>query len=157
MDQSAYIDVLLDKFNMTAAYSARTPFPANQRPLKEDRPTPGSPEHADMATKPYRALVMSLNHLAQVTRPDIAYAVGQLARHQQNPGIKHWEMAKQVLRYLKGTRNFSLLYHWGPANTTWQDGLYDLSDPFDHMVSFADADFAGRDDYKSTSGFSVHL
>jgi hypothetical protein len=157
VDQSAYIDVLVDKFNLTSAYAAKSPMEANQRPRSEDRPASGSPEQLEMRTKPYRALVMSLSHLAQVTRPDISYAVGQLARHQENPGIKHWEAAKRVLRYLKGTRSQTLLYRYGSARITWRSGLFDPKDPNDHVVAFSDADFAGRDDYKSTTGFSLHL
>jgi len=37
------------------------------------------------------------------TRQDIVFAASSLARFGYNPGRAHWEAAKRVLRYLKGT------------------------------------------------------
>jgi hypothetical protein len=157
LDQSAYVDTLLEKFNMTSAHPVSTPFPTGVRPLKSDRPTQGSAEQAKMRKMPYRQLVMSLSYLAQVSRPDIAYVVSQLARHQENPGLSHWHLAQRVLRYLKGSRSLPLLYKWGPRSRPWQAGLYDPLDPTDRILAFADADFAGSDDFKSTTGYCIHL
>ena len=42
------------------------------------------------------------------TRPDIAYAVGMLSRFGNNYTEEHWVAAKRVLRYLKGTADYSL-------------------------------------------------
>ena len=48
---------------------------------------------------------------AQVcTRPDIAFAVGMLARYQSDSGMDHWKVVKKVMRYLKGTRDYMLKY-----------------------------------------------
>jgi len=49
-------------------------------------------------------------YLAITTQPDIAYAAGGLARFNSNPGLAHWQAAKHVLWYLKGTMNHKLTY-----------------------------------------------
>ena len=56
-----------------------------------------------MATRPYRELVGALAWFALGTRPDIAFATSSLDRFGRNPGRVHWEAAKRVLRYLRGT------------------------------------------------------
>jgi len=61
-----------------------------------------------MKAVPYRKLVGKLLYLAVATRPDIAYVVGVLCRFVENPGEAHWNAAKRVLRYLKGTVDMSL-------------------------------------------------
>jgi hypothetical protein len=48
-------------------------------------------------------------YLAIGTHPDISYAVQQLCKFLDSYGRIHWEAAKHVIRYLKGTRNFSLV------------------------------------------------
>ena len=52
---------------------------------------------------PYSELVGSLLYLAGATRPDIAYAVNVLNRHQINPTELEYKMATRVFSYLKGT------------------------------------------------------
>ncbi len=76
-------------------------------------------------------------YLALQTRPDIAYAVGQVARFCQDPQSEHWRALDQILGYLKATKDYGILI--GGENA----GLY----------VYTDADFAGDvDDRKSTSG-----
>lgn len=53
-----------------------------------------------MKTKPYSRLLGSLIYAQVCTRPDLAYAVGMLARFQSNLGHEHWIAGKKVLRYL---------------------------------------------------------
>ena len=49
-------------------------------------------------------------YLANNTRPDISYAVRQLARFMSNPGAVHLTFTKQLLRYLNGTRTVGIIY-----------------------------------------------
>ncbi|XP_072064303.1 secreted RxLR effector protein 161-like [Arachis hypogaea] len=49
------------------------------------------------------------------TRPDIAYAVGRLSRYTSNPSKDHWHAVQRILKYLKDTINYTLLYSGEPS------------------------------------------
>ena len=89
----------------------------------------------------YQSVVGSLMYLATCTRPDIAYAVGMLARFSSKPNQSHWVAVKRVLRYLKGTVNYGLLYGDDSG-----------------VLAYSDADWVGDiDDRKSTSGYMFQI
>ena len=118
---------------------SETPGMNDSKPVK----TPVDPGHrlvkANKALDQplYQSVVGSLMYLATCTRPDIAYAVGMLARFSSKPNQSHWTAAKRVLRYLRGTVNFGILYR-GESG----------------VLGYSDADWAGdADDRKSTSGY----
>ena len=52
----------------------------------------------------YLSLVGSCLHIAQVSRPDIAYATGVLSRHSATPGQEHMDAAINLINYLYNTR-----------------------------------------------------
>jgi hypothetical protein len=58
----------------------------------------------------YRQIVGSTIYLSNNTRPDIAYAIGQLARFILVPIVTHLQIAKQLLRYLAGTIDVGITY-----------------------------------------------
>jgi hypothetical protein len=58
----------------------------------------------------YGEIVGSLLYLSVHTRPDLAHALGVLSRFMQQPTDIHVMAAKRVLRYLKGTYHFGLLF-----------------------------------------------
>jgi len=57
----------------------------------------------------FKQLVGSLRYLCN-SRPDICYAVGLINRFMHKPKQVHMTAAKRVLRYLKGTQNFGVLF-----------------------------------------------
>jgi hypothetical protein len=84
-------------------------------------------------------------YLSTATRPDIAYAVGALARHMNNPCEHHAIAVKRVLRYLAGTQSLGL---------TFTGNRKDVNT----LVGYSDADFAeDKDTRKSTSGICFIL
>jgi hypothetical protein len=140
--QARYIDELLERFGM--ADCNEVPIP--QTPwtyLSADMSPSVDADVAAMKKVPYAELVGSLNWLATSTRPDIAQTVSKLCRFVSNPGPEHWKAAKQVLRYLKGTKSHGLRYR--------HDGNREL-------FGYQDSDWAGdRDTRRSTSGFGFIL
>lgn len=44
------------------------------------------------------------------TRPDVSYALSMSSRYQSNPGENHWIVVKNILKYLKGSKNSLLVY-----------------------------------------------
>ncbi|XP_022843442.1 uncharacterized protein LOC111366997 [Olea europaea var. sylvestris] len=57
----------------------------------------------------YRQLVGSLRYLA-CTTPDIFYGVGLVSCYMKAPTLTHMEITKRMLRYIKGTLDYGLIY-----------------------------------------------
>lgn len=73
------------------------------------------------------------------TRPDIALAVSITSRYQSNPGEEHWTAVKNILKYLRRTKDLFLIF--GGASELKVEG-------------YTDSDFmTDIDDRKSTSGY----
>ena len=92
----------------------------------------------------YQSAVGSLLYLAVRTRPDIAYAVNNVARFCSKPTKEHWVAVKRVFRYLRGTTQLGLLYTKKVES--------------DLLIGYSDADWGGDcNDYKSTSGYLFQI
>jgi hypothetical protein len=57
----------------------------------------------------YRQLVGSLIYLT-ATRPDLSYAMSVISKFTTTSKVKHWNVEKRVLSYVKGTLDFGILY-----------------------------------------------
>ena len=64
-----------------------------------------------MKTVSYASTVGSLMYVMLCTRPNICYLVGIVSRYQSNLGREHWTAMKHILKYLKRTRDYMLVYH----------------------------------------------
>jgi hypothetical protein len=76
----------------------------------------------------YRQIVGSFLYLVACTRPDIAVITNYLSRFMARPTSKLLAKAKEVLRYLKGTKYATLCYNEGKTLTGYADASY-ASDP----------------------------
>jgi hypothetical protein len=139
LSQGTYINELLYRFAM--ARTTHTPMvPKSRLDNLSDERTDSEQEF--MHDKPYRQVVGSLLYLARVTRPDITFAVNQLARHCSKPRKEAWVAAKYLLRYLGRTRDLEL----------------ELRPTEEGMRVATDADWANDvQDRKSVSGFMAFL
>ena len=77
LDQEAYVEAMLVKFNMGNCKPAKVPM---MEKLNKGMSPKNEQETVQMADVPYQEAVGSLMYLAQCTRPDILYAVNQLSR-----------------------------------------------------------------------------
>ena len=94
---------------------------------------------------PYRAMIGGLLYAANTSRPDIAFAVGYLARFSDCHEEKHWQAGMRILRYLNHTSDLIITYRRGQGTTF-------------NITAYADASFAmDTVDYKSTSGYAIYL
>ncbi|GJR85689.1 zinc finger, CCHC-type containing protein [Tanacetum coccineum] len=58
----------------------------------------------------YSRVIGCLMYVMTYTRLDIAFAVGKLSRYTSNPSTQHWKVIQRVLKYLKKTMDYSLIY-----------------------------------------------
>ncbi|GJT25921.1 zinc finger, CCHC-type containing protein [Tanacetum coccineum] len=63
----------------------------------------------------YSRVIGCLMYAITCTRPDIAFAVGKLSRYTSNPGTQYWQAIQRVLRYLKKTIDYRLVYSSYPS------------------------------------------
>ena len=138
LSQRNYIDIVLKRYGMLDSKPLDTlvakgdKFSLNQCPK-------GNLEIEEMKSIPYTSIIRSLMYAQVCTHPDIAYIVGVLGRYLSNAGIDHWKAAKRVMRYLKKTRDYMLIYQ--------------RSNQFE-IIGYSDSDFAGcQDSRRSTSGY----
>ena len=79
--------------------------------LSDDQRPKTLKEENTMRQVPYAFAVGSLKYAMLCTRPDICYLVGMVSRYQSNLGLKHWQAVKHILKYLRRTRDYMLVYH----------------------------------------------
>jgi len=126
--QTAFIDCLIEHFNLSEAHPTDMPMVQGLLVRRPDKSIPVDPEVAAWVdATPYRELVGSLNYIAVATRPNISFTVGCLASMLDCYQPEHWSAALWVLQYLKGTRTLQLVL----------GGLTDNT-----LASFSNSDFA---------------
>ena len=59
---------------------------------------------------PYASAIGSIMYAMLCTRPDIAYALSMTSRFQKDPGEDHWTAVKNILKYLRRTKDLMLVY-----------------------------------------------
>ena len=122
-----------------------------QLALDEAKPvsTPGTKEEGrtttdheepldeDQATR-YRAFTARCNYLSP-DRPDVSFAVKELARNMANPRRGDWIRLKRLGRYFVGNTRLQQWFEWQPSQRT--------------ITAYTDADWAGcRETRRSTTG-----
>lgn len=139
LDQTSYINDILDHYGMKDCKPMGTPSDTNQKLSVQTF----SPENSLVGQVPYQEAVGSLLYLTQATRPDIAFAVNDVSRFNNNHSDIHWKAIKRIFRYLSGTKHYKLKYT--------RKGLTDL-----HI--YCDADWASDiDKRRSCTGFVAKL
>ncbi len=135
--QPVYTQNLLKKFGMEDAKSVKTPVDTCTKLVK------GTEDEEKFDQKMYQSAVGSLMYLSVGTRPDITYAVNNVAKFSSRPNTQHWIGVKRIMRYLKGTTKFGLLYSKETSSK---------------CVGYSDSDWGGDlDDRKSTSGYFFQI
>ena len=107
ISQEAFINTILARFNPSDAAPFSTSMIPGTHVSSADCPT-SQEEKNKSANRQYRRVVRALSWLALGICPNITFATASLARFGHNPGCVHWEAAKRVLRYLRGTSGWRL-------------------------------------------------
>ena len=142
ISQGNYVENILIKFGMENCRSVATPLEQGAKYLK----TTEEDTLFDVTT--YQKAIGSLTYAAICSRPDISAAVGVMSQFMSNPNETHWSGVKRILRYLRGTTKFGLVY----------DGNMKAESEDNELHGFSDADWAGDlNTRRSTSGYVFRL
>ena len=63
-----------------------------------------------MSKIPYASAIGSIMYAMLCTRPDVSYALSITSRYRSDPGESHWIAVKNILKYLRWTKDVFLLY-----------------------------------------------
>ncbi|KAK1683651.1 hypothetical protein QYE76_044499, partial [Lolium multiflorum] len=138
LSQSTYLDKILKKFRMDESKKGFLPMLPGKVLSKTQGPATAD-ERERMSKIPYASAVGSIMYAMLCTRPDIAHAVSLTSRYQSDPGMEHWTAVKNILKYLKRTKDMFLCY----------GGDQELV-----VTSYTDASWnTDPDDSKSQSGY----
>jgi hypothetical protein len=99
LDQTAYINSIINEFNMARANPVVTPYAPGSHLSAADCPT-SEEEKERMKSYPYLRLLGKLMYAALCTRPDLSYSLSILTCFSSNPAMVHWTALKHVVRYL---------------------------------------------------------
>ena len=136
INQTHYLNKILLKFGMEQCKPRSTPCEVN--------PTAFNSDESNEPQNNYREIIGSLIYAMVCTRPDLCWVVTKLSQHLDKPNKADWVMVKHVLRYLKGTVNYKLVYKKS------ENGLC--------LSGFSDSDWAGSViDRRSTTGYYFSL
>ena len=134
LDQEQYLLGVLRKFGIEAVKYRKRGTP--MRDYENLMPT--QPEEERHDANEYQQVIGSLMYAMVHTRPDIAFALGKLSQHMQDPSERHWTYLKALMRYVRSS--LSLRLRFGRGRNL-------------DLVVYTDADWAGqKSDRKSTSG-----
>lgn len=102
VSQKGYAKSLLERFGMGNSKEMATPMESNLKLRKDEG-------KLLKEGKKFRQLVGSLIYLT-ITRPKISYVVGVVSQFMQDLRFSHLDIAKRILRYMKGYLDHGLLY-----------------------------------------------
>ena len=112
LSQRISIDNLLSraKSSMKSLHPAPTPCVAGFIFTKADCPLIPQPRPARMPE--IRGFIALAGYIAHWTRGEIVFVVNKCCKYMANPGDKHIDAFERLLRYLIGTRDYGLVYHF---------------------------------------------
>lgn len=101
IQQVRYIKKILEQYRMTSCNPISTPADPHSKltAKKQDEDLEGGRNKKNF---PYKEAVGSLLYISQISRPDNAFAVGQVSRFCKNPNIQHWRAVKRYFQIFTG-------------------------------------------------------
>ncbi|GJY21128.1 retrotransposon protein, putative, ty1-copia subclass [Tanacetum coccineum] len=107
LNQSAYIEKILKRFYMENSKRGTIPMQEKLK-LSKSQGASTPAEKPRMQNIPYASAIGSIMYAVRCTRPDVAFAQNMISRFQQNPGEEHWTAVKNILKYLRNTKDMFL-------------------------------------------------
>ena len=141
-----HAEIIVQELGLGSSKAVTTPGSrddaAKMSPLQQQEEVNSDYLAGKEATK-FRALTARMNYLAQ-DRPDLQYAVKEVARRMASPRQGDWTALKRVGRYLVGAPRVVQTFAWQSMPN--------------ELDAFVDSDWAGcKSTCRSTSGGAVRL
>jgi len=131
ISQSKYATEILERFGMGNCNIVCNPIVTESTLVKDEN-------GIDVDASKYKHIVGCLMYFL-ATRPDLAYSVCLVDRYMERPIEMNLSTVKRILRYLKGTMNYEVMYK--------KEGKV-------RLIGWSDLDYVGDTyDMKSTSGY----
>ncbi|KAI3689133.1 hypothetical protein L2E82_47082 [Cichorium intybus] len=124
LSQGTYLEKVLKRFSMETSKKGELPIQNNAKLSKTQSPSTDE-EIAEMSRVPYASAVGSIMYAMTCTRPDVAFALSMVSWYQGNPGRAHWIAVKNILKYLRRTKN--MVFVLGDSDTLRVEGYTDAS------------------------------
>nr|GFA99768.1 hypothetical protein [Tanacetum cinerariifolium] len=107
--QSAYIEKILKRYHKENSKRGSIPVQEKLR-LSKSQGASTPAELKRMQNVPYALAVGSIMYAVRCTRPGVAFAQNIKSRFQQNPSDLYWTTVKNILKYLRNTKDMFLVY-----------------------------------------------
>ena len=109
LSQSGYIDKVLKRFTMQDSKRGFLPMSHGIKLSKSQCPTTkDEKEHMDKI--PYATTIGSIVYAMLCTRLDVSCTLSMISRFQSDLGECHWIEIKNILKYLRRTKDIFLIY-----------------------------------------------
>jgi hypothetical protein len=109
LSQSTYLDKVLKRFRMENSKKGNLPVVKGVSLSATQGPAIGK-EKSVMSNIPYASAIGSIMYAMLSTRPDVALALSLRSRYQSNPRMIQWSVAKNILKFLRRTKDMVLVY-----------------------------------------------
>ena len=109
ISQSTYLDTISKKFKMDQSKKGFLPVLQGVKLSQTQCPTTVE-DREKMKVIPYASAIGSIMYAMSCTRPDVCLAISLAGRYQSNPGVDHWTAVKNILKYLKRTKDLFTVY-----------------------------------------------
>jgi hypothetical protein len=109
LSQSTYLEKVLKRFRMDQSKKGFLPVQKG-KPLSLTQCPATAKDREEMSNIPYASAIGSIMYAMLSTRPDVALALSLTSRFQSNPGMSHWTAVKNILKYLRRTKDMFLVY-----------------------------------------------
>lgn len=136
LGQPDYIELLVKKFQMTSCFPKSVPADPETHLIK-----PAGESPTDTAF-PYREAVGCLLYLVLVSRPEISFSVGQVARFIERHNSSHIKVVRHIISYIRGTPGHGICYTGSSKK---------------FPIGYSDANYVGCNDTRKSTTGSIFL
>src|SRR5215216_5950379 len=109
LSQRTYLDKVLKRFKMDQSKKGFLPVLQGVK-LSQTQSSTTAEDREKIKVIPYASAIGSIMYAMLCNRPDVCLTISLAGRYQSNPGVDLWTTFKNILKYLKRTKDMFLVY-----------------------------------------------